>query len=103
MPIVIEVFKDEEFYFQQNGKPCTAIVMLDAFLLRSCQACWLDGGVSLNTISFHHTYWTFFGGYLKDRVYAVKPAIVAELRAAIERECTQIPRGLFCDVCGSIA
>ena len=33
----------------------------------------------------------------------MKPATVAELSAAIECECTQIPRGLFCDVCYSIA
>ena len=33
----------------------------------------------------------------------MNPATVADLRAAIERECTQIPRGLFCDVCDSIA
>ena len=33
----------------------------------------------------------------------MKPATVDELRAAIECECMQIPRGLFCDVCDSIA
>ena len=33
----------------------------------------------------------------------MKPATVAELGAAIERECMQIPRGLYCDVCNSIA
>ena len=33
----------------------------------------------------------------------MKPATVDELRAAIERECTQIPRGLFRDVCDSFA
>ena len=33
----------------------------------------------------------------------MKPATVAELRAAIERECMQIPRGLHCDVCNSIS
>ena len=33
----------------------------------------------------------------------MKPATVAELKAANERECMQIPRGLFCDVCDSIA
>ena len=39
----------------------------------------------------------------KKTVYAIKPATVAELRAAIESECTQIPRGLFRDVRDSIA
>ena len=33
----------------------------------------------------------------------MKPATVAELRTANECECTQIPRGLFCDVCDSIS
>ena len=33
----------------------------------------------------------------------MKPATIAELRATIERDCTQIPRGLFRDVCDSIA
>ena len=33
----------------------------------------------------------------------MKPATVAELRAAIEHECTLIPRGLLRDVCDSSA
>ena len=33
----------------------------------------------------------------------MKPATVAELRSAIERECAQITWGLFCDVYDSIA
>ena len=33
----------------------------------------------------------------------MRPATIAELRAAIERECTQIPTELFRDVCDSIA
>ena len=33
----------------------------------------------------------------------MKPATVAEVRAAIERECKQIPRGLLRDVYDSIA
>ena len=32
----------------------------------------------------------------------MKRATVADLRAAIEGECMQIPRGLFSDVCNSI-
>ena len=32
----------------------------------------------------------------------MKPATVSELRAAVEREFTQIPRGLFRDVYDSI-
>ena len=45
----------------------------------------------------------FFWGYLKDKVFATKPATVAELREAIEHECAQIPKELFHDVCDSIA
>lgn len=33
----------------------------------------------------------------------MKPATVIELRATIERECIQIPREMFHDVCYSIA
>lgn len=33
----------------------------------------------------------------------MRPATVAELRAAVERECMQIPRELSRDVCNSIA
>ena len=33
----------------------------------------------------------------------MRPATIAELRAANEHECTQIPRELFRDVCDSIA
>ena len=44
----------------------------------------------------------FLWGYLKDKVYAQKPATFAHLRATIERECTNIPRKLFHDLCHSI-
>ena len=40
---------------------------------------------------------------LKDKVYAMRPATIADLRAATECECTQIPRELFRVVCNSIA
>ena len=33
----------------------------------------------------------------------MKPTTVADFRAATERECTQIARGLLSDVCNSIA
>ena len=81
------------------GHPRTTIAMLDPFLMRSCQSGGLDGGVSLNTLSVHQTshHYTFLWGCLEDRIYTMKPATVAELRAAIERECTQTPRGLFRD------
>ena len=45
----------------------------------------------------------FLWGHLKDKVYALKPTIIAELRAIIECECMQIPRELLHDVCYSIA
>ena len=44
----------------------------------------------------------FLWGYLKDKVYALKPTIIAELRATTESECMQIPRELLHDVCYSI-
>ena len=44
----------------------------------------------------------FLWGYLKDKVYAMRPGTVAELRATIERECTQMLRELFRAVCYSI-
>ncbi|GBN23616.1 hypothetical protein AVEN_15338-1 [Araneus ventricosus] len=39
-----------------------------------------------------------FRGYLKEKVYTMKPAKVIELRAAVERECTQLPNETFRDV-----
>ena len=87
------------------GHPRITITMLDLFFMISCQTGGLDGGVSLNTLHVHHTshHYTFLWGYLEDRVYAMKPATDAGLRTAIEHECTQIPRGLFCHVSDSIA
>ena len=71
-----EDIEDEDFYFQQDGAPLHFRSDVRSFL--------------------------FLWGYLKDKVYATKPAKVAELREAIEHECAQIPRELFHDVCDSI-
>ena len=45
----------------------------------------------------------FLRYYLKDKVYATKPATVANLRKAIKYKCAQIPRKLLHDVSDSVA
>ena len=34
----------------------------------------------------------FLSSYVKDKLYAMKPATVAKLKVNCERECTQVPR-----------
>ncbi|KAJ4440341.1 hypothetical protein ANN_08480 [Periplaneta americana] len=45
----------------------------------------------------------FLWGHVKHSVYSTKPATIDELRAAIERECTQIPIEMIRNVLDSIA
>ena len=104
MQSVREDVEDEEFYFQQDGTLQHYHRDARSFLRDILPSRWIGrrGFVEYPQRSPDITPLYFLWGYLKDRVHAMKPATVAELRAAIERECTQIPRGLFCDVCDSI-
>ena len=106
MPSIREDFEDEEFYFQQDGAPPHYHSDVRSFLDEVLPNRWIGrrGFVEYPPRSPDLTPLDFFlWGYLKDKVYATKPATVTELREAIEHECVQIPRELFHDVCDSIA
>ncbi|XP_016075224.1 PREDICTED: uncharacterized protein LOC107542427 [Miniopterus natalensis] len=106
MPSIREVFEDEEFYFQQDGAPPHYHHDVRSYLDDILPNRWIGrrGFVEYPPHSPDLTPLDFFlWGYLKDKVYATKPATVSELRVAIEQECTQIPNEMFVDVCDSIA
>ena len=106
MPSIKKDFEDEEFYFQQDGAPPHYHRDVRFFLDEVLPNRWIGrrGFVEYPPRSPDLTPLDFFlWGYLKDKVYATKPTTVAELREAIEHECTQIPRELFHNVCNSIA
>jgi transposase len=99
-------FEDEEFFFQQDGAPPHYHRDVRSFLDELLPNRWIGrrGFVEYPPRSPDLTPLDFFlWGYLKDKVYAKKPATIAELREAIEHECSKIPREMFVDVCDSIA
>ena len=99
-------FEDEDVYFQEDGAPPHYHREVRSFLDEVLPNRWIGrrGFVEYPPRSPDLTPLDFFlWGYLKDKVYATKPATVAELRDAIEHEYTQIPRELFHNVCESIA
>lgn len=99
MPRIRKVFEDEEFYFQQDGAPPHYHFAITFYLDEILPNRWVGqrGSPDFTPLDF------FLRGYLKDKVYATKPAAVAALRVATERECTQIPNEMLLGVCGSIA
>ncbi|CAM1299642.1 Uncharacterised protein r2_g956 [Pycnogonum litorale] len=106
MPCIRNDFKDEDVYFQQDGAPPHYHRDVRSFLDGVLPNRWIGrrGFVEYPPRSPDLTPLDFFlWGYLKDKVYATKPATVAELRNAIEHECSQIPREFFHNVCDSIA
>ncbi|GFT66548.1 DUF4817 domain-containing protein [Nephila pilipes] len=106
IPSIREDFEQEEFYFQQDGAPPHYHRDVRSFLDGILPNRWIGllGFVEYPPRSPDLTPPDFFSwGYLKDEVYAQKPATVVQLRATIEHECTNIPRELFHHVCYSIA
>lgn len=106
MPRIREAFGDEEFYFQQDGAPPHYHRDVTSYLDEILPNRWVGrrGSVEYPPRSPDVTPLDFFlWGHLKDKVYATRPAAVAALRVAIERECAQIPNEMLLDVCGSIA
>ena len=100
-----EALEDEEFYFQQDGPPPHYHRNVRPFLDEVLPNRWIRqrGFIEYPPRSPHLTPLDLFYWNTQKTVYAMKPAKFAELRVAIERECMPIPRGLFCDVCDSIA
>ena len=104
MPSIGEDFEDE-LYLQQDGAPPhyhhDARFFLDEILPNR----WIGrrGFIEYPPNSPDLTQQDFFMGIPEDGDNAMIPATVAELRAAIEHECTQILIGLLRDVCDSIA
>ncbi|GFT11903.1 uncharacterized protein NPIL_425361 [Nephila pilipes] len=106
IPSIREDFKQEEFFFQQDGALPHYHRDVRSFLDGILPNRWIGrrGIVEYPPRSPDLTPLDFFlWGYLKDKVYAQKPATVVQLRATIEHECTNIPREWFHHVCYSIA
>lgn len=100
--VLEKTLKMRSFIYSKLGHPDTTIATLHPSLMRSCQNRWIGrrGFIGYPPAFIRpHTTRLFSWGYLKDKVYAVKPTRVAKLTEAIDRECTQIPRELICDVC----
>ena len=104
MPSIREDSEGDELCLQQDGTPQLYYHDVRSFLDEILTNMWIgqSGFIEYPMRSPRLTPLDCFMGHLKDTVYAMKPATVAELRAAIERKCTQIPRWLFSDVCNSI-
>ena len=92
-------------YFQQDGAPPHNHRDVTSFLNERLPNRWIGrrsfvkyppSSPDLLPLDF------FLWGYLKYKVYALKPTTIAELRATTERECMQIPTELLHDVCYSI-
>ena len=92
-------------YFQQDKAPPHYHGDVRSFLDKLLPNRWIGqkGFVEYPTHSPNLTLLDFLWGYLKDKVYATKPATVANLKEAIEHECAHILRELFHGVCNSVA
>ena len=90
---ICEHFVEEDFYFQQDGTPLHYHHDVTSFLNERLLNRWIGqkGFVEYPPRSPYLTPLDYFlCRYLKDKVYALKPTAIAELRATIERECMQI-------------
>ena len=85
MPSIREDFEDEKFYFKQDRAPLYYHHDVRSFLDETLPNRWIGrrGFIEHPLHSPDHT----------PLDYAMKLATAAELRATIEHECTQIPRG----------
>ena len=105
MSSIRNVFEDEEYFFQQDGSPPHYHCDVQPYLNEILPSRWNERRVFVEYLprSPDLTPLDFFlWGYLKDKVYATKTATIAELRDAIEQECTQIPNEVFLAVINSI-
>jgi hypothetical protein len=104
-PRIEEMFGDAEIYFQQDGAPPHCHREVRAYLDITLPDRWIGrrGSVEYPAPSPDLTPIDFFlWGYLRDKVYAAKPATVHELKEEIERQCLQIPNKMLRRVCDSI-
>ncbi|XP_076305614.1 uncharacterized protein LOC143222676 [Tachypleus tridentatus] len=106
VPRIRGQFRDEEFYFQHDGAPPHYHRNVRAYLDENLPNRWIGrrGSTEFPSRSPDLTPLDFFflWGYVKDNVYSTKPAAINELRAATERECTQISNEMIREVCKSI-
>ena len=100
MPSISEHF-EKGYYFQQGGAPTHCHHDVRFFLNEIFPNRWIGQKdfvkypshlLDLAPLDF------FLWEYLKDKVYKMKPKTISELRAPIEKECTQIPKIFFHDV-----
>ena len=92
--------------FSKMVHPHTTIAMLRAFLNEILRNKWIERrdlieypppSPDLKPMNF------FSWEYIRNKVYAMKPTTVAELRAATALECAQIRNEMLRDVCGFTA
>ena len=78
MPSIREDFEDDEFYFQQYGAPPYYHRDVGSFLDKILLMRWIGRRdfIGYPLCSPDLTQLDLFMGYLKDRVYAMKPAII---------------------------
>ena len=106
MPRMQEMFRNEEWYFQQDGVPPHYHRDVRAYLDGHLPNRWViqRGSIEYPPHSPDFTPMDFFmWGHVKHKVYTTKPATINELRAAIERECADIPIELIRNVLDSIS
>ena len=106
MPRMQEMFRNEKGYFQQDGAPLHYHRDVRAYLDGHLPNRWVGrrGSTEYPPRSPDLTPMDFFKwGHVKHKVYTTKPATINELRAAIERECADIPIELIRNVLVSIS
>ena len=106
MPRMQVMFRNEEWYFQQDGAPPHYHHNVRAYLDCHLPNRWVGqrGSIKYPPRSPDLTPMDLFmWGHVKHKVYTTKPATIIELRAAIERECTDIPIELIRNVLDSVS
>ena len=107
IPRIQEMFRNDEWYFQQDGAPPHYHRDVRAYLDRHLPNRWVGrrGSMEYPPRSPDLTPMDFLCGgiYIKHKVYASKPATINELRAAIKRECADIPIELIRNILDSIS
>ncbi len=105
IPKIEEIYGDTQIWFQQDGAPPHYANQVRQFLSTTFPGRWLGrrGPVEWPPRSCDLTPTDFFlWGYIKDRVYSIKPLSLQHLRQSIETELTNISPELAAEVCRSI-
>ncbi|XP_008116993.1 uncharacterized protein LOC100557975 [Anolis carolinensis] len=105
IPGILQIFSDNEFYFQHDGAPPHFQHDVRNFLNETFPDRWIGrrGSVEFPPRSPDLTPLDFFlWGYLKSRVYATKPNTLEELKIAIVEKCCEIRSETLREICNSV-